>query len=144
MPSATREIEIDVTPEELMGVITDFESYPEFIPEMVSARVVRQHGDTWEVAFGIHVVRRLDYTLKLIRVSPTRIEWKLVSGVFKSNEGSWNLVALEGGTRTHAEYSVDIQVGMFLPGSLVRSLVGKTLPAMLAKFKDRAESTVGA
>jgi ribosome-associated toxin RatA of RatAB toxin-antitoxin module len=144
MPSATREIEIDVTPEELMGVITDFESYPEFIPEMVSARVVRQHGDTWEVAFGIHVVRRLDYTLKLIRVSPTRIEWKLVSGVFKSNEGSWNLVALEGGTRTHAEYSVDIQVGMFLPGSLVRSLVGKTLPAMLTKFKDRAESTVGA
>ena len=144
MPSATREIEIDVTPEELMGVITDFESYPEFIPEMVSARIVRQHGDTWEVAFGIHVVRRLDYTLKLIRVSPTRIEWKLVSGVFKSNEGSWNLIALEGGTRTHAEYSVDIQVGMFLPGSLVRSLVGKTLPAMLAKFKDRAESTVGA
>ena len=144
MPSATREIEINVTPEALMGVITDFESYPEFIPEMVSARIVRQHGDTWEVTFGIHVVRRLDYTLKLVRVSPTRIEWKLVNGVFKSNEGSWNLVALEDDTRTHAEYSVDIQVGMFLPGSLVRSLVGKTLPAMLAKFKDRAESTAAA
>lgn len=140
MPSATREIEMDVTPDELMAVITDFESYPEFIPEMVSARVVRQHGDTWEVAFGIHVVRRLDYTLKLVRISPTRIEWKLVSGVFKSNEGSWNLVEIDGGSRTHAEYSVDIQVGMFLPGSLVRSLVGKTLPAMLGKFKERAEA----
>ena len=53
MPSATREIEINVPPDVLMSVITDFESYPEFIPEMVSARVVRQHGDTWEVAFGI-------------------------------------------------------------------------------------------
>ena len=143
MPSATREIEIDVTPDELMAVITDFESYPEFIPEMVSARIVRQHGDTWEVAFGIHVVRRLDYTLKLVRVSPTRIEWKLVTGVFKSNEGSWNLVALNGGSRTHAEYSIDIQVGMFLPGSLVRSLVGKSLPSMLGKFKERAESISG-
>ena len=144
MPSATREIEIDVTPDELMAVITDFESYPEFIPEMVSARIVRQHGDTWEVAFGIHVVRRLDYTLKLVRVSPTRIEWKLVTGVFKSNEGSWNLVALNDGARTHAEYSIDIQVGMFLPGSLVRSLVGKSLPSMLGKFKERAEAISGA
>lgn len=139
MPSATREIEINVPPDVLMSVITDFESYPEFIPEMVSARVVRQHGDTWEVAFGIHVVRRLDYTLRLAKVSPTRIEWELVTGVFKSNQGSWNLVGLDEGKRTHAEYSVDIQVGMFLPGSLVRSLVGKTLPAMLKKFKERAE-----
>lgn len=140
MPSASRQIEIDVTPDELMAVITDFESYPEFIPEMVSARIVRHNGDTWEVAFGIHVVRRLDYTLKLVKVSPTRIEWKLVTGVFKSNEGSWNLVGLNEGTRTHAEYTVDIQVGMFLPGSLVRSLVGKSLPAMLEKFKERAEA----
>ena len=140
MPSASRTIEIDVTPEAFFSVITDFESYPDFIPEMVSAKIVRQTGDIWEVAFGIHVVRRLDYTLRLVKVSPTRVEWSLVSGVFRSNNGSWQLTALADGQRTKAEYTVDIQVGMFLPGSLVRSLVGKSLPAMLTKFKARAES----
>ena len=140
MPSASRTIEIDVSPDELMAVITDFECYPDFIPEMVAAKLVRQTGDIWEVAFGIHVVRRLDYTLKLKKMSPTHVEWSLVKGVFKENNGSWKLTALDGGSRTKAEYTVDIKVGMFLPGSLVRSLVGKSLPNMLDKFKARAES----
>jgi len=140
MPSASRTIEVDVSPDAFFSVITDFEAYPDFIPEMVSAKILRQTGDIWEVAFGIHVVRRLDYTLRLVKASPTRVEWSLVSGVFRSNTGSWQLTALSDGQRTKAEYTVDIQVGMFLPGSLVRSLVGKSLPSMLTKFKARAES----
>ena len=139
MPSASKSVEIDVSPEEFMKVVLDFESYPEFIPEMVAAKIVGQTGDVWEVAFGIHMVRRLDYTLKLTKASPTRVEWKLVTGVFKKNQGSWNLRPLDGGTRTHADYTVDIQVGMFLPGSLVKTLVGKSLPSMLQTFKARAE-----
>ncbi len=141
MPSATRTVEIDCSPERFLSVIRDFESYPSFIPEMVSAKIVQQTGDVCEVSFGIHVVRRLDYTLRLTQVTPHRIEWRLVSGVFRSNNGSWQLTPLADGSRTRAEYTVDIQVGMFLPGSLVRSLVGKTLPSMLQKFKARAEAS---
>lgn len=140
MPSATHSIEINAKSADVLSVITDFESYPNFIPEMVEARIVQQTGDVWEVSFGIHVVRRLDYTLRLTQVSPTEIRWTLVSGVFKSNDGSWHLTPLDGGSRTRADYTVDIQVGMFLPGSLVRSLVGKSLPSMLKKFKSRAEA----
>jgi coenzyme Q-binding protein COQ10 len=140
MPSATRSIEINATPAEVLSVITDFESYPTFIPEMVDARIVQQTGDVWEVSFGIHVVRRLDYTLRLTQVSPTEVRWSLVTGVFKSNDGGWRLTPLNDGKRTRADYTVDIQVGMFLPGSLVRSLVGKSLPSMLTKFKARAEA----
>jgi ribosome-associated toxin RatA of RatAB toxin-antitoxin module len=130
---------VKCSPEKLLSVITNFEAYPRFIPEMVSAKIIQQTGDVWEVSFGIHVVRRLDYTLRLTQVNPHRVEWKLVTGVFRSNEGAWQLTPMDEGTRTHAEYTVDIQVGMFLPGSLVRSLVGKSLPSMLKKFKEQAE-----
>ena len=114
MPSASKSIEIDVSPDDFMETILDFQSYPEFVSEMVSAKIVRQTGDVWEVAFGIHVVRRLDYTLRLTKASPTSVKWTLVSGVFKKNEGSWTLTPLDGGKRTRADYKVDIQVGMFL------------------------------
>jgi ribosome-associated toxin RatA of RatAB toxin-antitoxin module len=140
MPSATRSVEINCSPERFLAVVRDFESYPVFIPEMVSAKILQETGDVSEVAFGIHMVRRLDYTLRLTQVTPHRIEWCLVSGIFRSNNGSWQLTPLGDGSRTHVEYKVDIQVGMFLPGSLVRSLVGKTLPSMLQKFKARAEA----
>ena len=140
MPSASTTVDIDVSPEKMLSVITDFAAYPSFIPEMKEADIVKSADDTWDVCFKIHVIRSLEYTLRLVQRSPTHIEWSLVSGVFKSNNGSWKLVPIRDGAGTRATYSVDISVGMFIPKTVVKNLVGKSLPSMLGQFKRRAES----
>jgi ribosome-associated toxin RatA of RatAB toxin-antitoxin module len=140
MPSASTTVDIDVSPEKMLSVITDFAAYPSFIPEMKGADIVNSGDDTWDVCFKIHVIRSLEYTLRLVQRSPTHIEWSLVSGVFKSNNGSWKLVPIRDGAGTRATYSVDISVGMFIPKTVVKNLVGKSLPSMLGQFKRRAES----
>jgi ribosome-associated toxin RatA of RatAB toxin-antitoxin module len=140
MPSASTTVDINVSPEKLLSVITDFAAYPTFIPEMKKARVVDSKEDSWDVCFSIQMIRSLEYTLRLTKKSPSHIEWSLVSGVFKSNNGSWRLESINGGAGTRATYSVDISVGMFIPNTVVKNLVGKSLPVMLAQFKKRAES----
>ena len=139
MPSATREIEINVTPDELMGVITDFESYPEFIPEMVSARIVRQQrylGSGFEFTlFADWIHTQAD------PLSPTRIGEARQWGVQNAGAlGTWWpwMTALELCTihRGHPGGHVFARK----PGEVS---LGKPFP-MLAKFKDGAESTVGA
>ena len=140
MPSASTTVDIDVSPEKMLSVITDFAAYPSFIPEMKEADIVKSADDTWDVCFKIHVIRSLEYTLRLVQRSPTHIEWSLVSGVFKSNNGSWKLVPIRDGAGTRATYSVVISVGMFIPKTVVKNLVGKSLPSMLGHFKRRAES----
>ena len=140
MPSASTTVDIDVSPEKMLSVITDFAAYPSFIPEMKEADIVKSADDTWDVCFKIHVIRSLEYTLRLVQRSPTHIEWSLVSGVFKSNTGSWKLVPIRDGAGTRATYSVVISVGMFIPKTVVKNLVGKSLPSMLGQFKRRAES----
>ena len=137
MPAARRSIDVAVSPDKLMAVVTDFAAYPRFLPEMEEATILRRDGDVWVVRFAIRVVRRLEYTLRLERQSPTRLRWSLVEGAFKANNGGWDLTATATGTQ--AEYHIDLDVGMFVPGSVMKTLVETSLPATLAAFKKEAE-----
>ncbi len=140
MPTARHSIEIDASREDLLAVITDFPAYPDFLPDMVDAQVISAGDGSWEVRFGLHLIRRLDYTLRLVQEGPNRIRWNLIEGIFRKNNGGWEIEVLEEGKRVRAHYDIEIQVGMFLPGSLVNTLVQKSLPDMLGRFKKRAES----
>lgn len=139
MPAAQRTVEVGVSPDTLMAIITDFASYPTFLPEMEEATVLRHEGDTWVVRFAIRIIRRIEYTLELRRVDPLHLTWSLVEGAFRANTGGWALTPLDEGRRTRAEYRIDLDLGMFVPGSVLRTLLEHNLPATLAAFKGRAE-----
>ena len=144
MPSARHEVNIGVTIDEMMDVITDFERYPSFLPEMDSCDVLPVEGNQWEVRFTIKVVKRIRYTLRLERVNERSIRWSLVEGAFKSNNGGWDLTPVGDGASIRAEYFIDLQVGMFVPSSIMRTLVERTLPETVTRFKEEAERRCGA
>lgn len=143
MAGATHTVVIDCTRSDFYSVITDYEKYPEFLEDMSEVRVVSRDGDTVDVHFTLNLVKELKYVLRLVE-SPTRdgLDWTLVEGPFKRNSGTWTLTDAEGG-KTHAGYTIEVSVGVFLPGTLVNRLVGQTLPATLKAFKERAESLHG-
>lgn len=140
MPVAQRSIEIDVPPAALMRVICDFAAYPRFLPDMVDVTVLRAEPTRWTVKYALRIIRRVEYTLDHVREGDTRLRWALVEGAFKSNNGGWELEPLDGGTRTRATYTLDIDIGMFVPGSVLKTLLEQNLPATLAAFKRRAEA----
>jgi len=123
-----------------MAVITDFAAYPEFLPEMMESTVLSAAPGEWTVRFAVRIIRRIEYTLRLVQESDTRLRWSLVSGMFQANSGGWELSPLDGGARTRAAYELDLDVGMFVPGSVMKTLVEVNLPATLSAFKARAES----
>lgn len=139
MPSAKYETEIGVSPEVVMSVITDFDSYAHFLPEIEVCEVVRAGEDEWDVRFTVKVVKRLRYTLKLTKMSPLQVRWTLVKGAFKSNDGGWDLTPLADGAGTRASYFIDLQIGMFVPSSIMRTMVERSLPDTISRFKQEAE-----
>ncbi len=141
MPSARQSIEIDATPEQVMAVLTDFRAYAEFLPEIEAVEVVSARDGVWEVCFHAHVIRPLQYTLRLEQHGVQRLSWSHLGGLFTSNDGSWELDPVQGddGPRTHATYAIDLVLGVFVPQALVNSLVGVSLPDMLGRFKERVE-----
>ena len=122
-----------------MSVITDFDAYPQFLPEMDAAEVLREADDEWDVRFSVRIVRSFSYTLRLKKTSSTQLEWTLLDGAFKVNKGGWSLTAMGEGGQTDAVYTIDLQLGMFVPGNILRSLVERSLPDTVSRFKAEAE-----
>ncbi len=126
----------------MMAVITDFKSYARFLPEIEDVEIVRESASEWDVRFTIKVVKRLRYVLRLQKPEPLKLRWHLLEGAFKVNEGGWDLKPIDSGARTHVNYFIDLQIGMFVPSSIMKNAVERTLPDTLKRFKNEAESRV--
>ncbi len=140
MARVIREKEMDVSQEALFGVIVDFEKYPEFITEVVAAKVMP--GATKEkirVQFELEVVKRFAYTLEFKIDGKEEVSWKLVeSNFFKTNEGAWKLTSL-GKNKTEATYELEVGFGFLVPGWITKKLTETSLPTMLSNFETRAK-----
>lgn len=147
MPSARGSVEIAASPERVRDVLTDFARYPEFVPDMALATVLRGATSEWTVKFRVSVVRPIDYTLRLWLDPPApdggiALRWALVEGaVFRANDGSWTLTPSAAGTL--ATYELSVELALFMPRSLLRLLTGKSLPRMLEAVRDRVERREG-
>lgn len=138
MAGAQQSIDVAVSAEQFFSVVTDYASYPEFLSDMESAELLRREGEHAEARFTLNLIKRISYTLKLTERAPYEVRWSLGQGPFKRNDGSWLIEERPGGG-IRATYNIEVAVGVFLPGSIVNRLVGKTLPATLESFKARAE-----
>ena len=140
MPKVSKTIEVDRSPQSCYAVITDFEKYSEFLEELLGMKVLEAGDNVWTVEFTVKVIKKVDYTIKHTGVPGKELQWELVKGFFKKNEGAWVLEALDDGKRTKITYDIDVEFGRLVPGKIVASLTEKSLPKMLGSFKARIES----
>ncbi|MGB0641381.1 MAG: type II toxin-antitoxin system RatA family toxin [Myxococcota bacterium] len=138
MAGTEQEVRIAVSPEDFFTVIADYASYPEFLSEMEEATVLSRGNGVADVRFTVNLIKRVTYTLTLVENPPLLMEWSLKEGPFKVSDGRWKLERLPNG-HTLARYQVEVKVAAFVPKSISSRMVGKTVPALLASFKARAE-----
>ena len=144
MPQAVQSIEVNVTPDAFFDVITDFESYPSFLSEVRSCRLVSDDGGCLEVDYVVQVIKRFEYTLRFEAERATSLSWQLKGSSFiKRNEGSWTLEPLDDGTGTKATYRVLVETSLFVPRAVATKLLEVTLPATLSASKREAERRQG-
>ncbi len=140
MTAVQESIVIDASPERVYKVITQFEEYPEFLPEVEAVEAQCLGDDHWQATQTIRVIKKLVYTVELTGVPYKELRWHLISeeGLLTTNSGSWELTELPDG-QTRANYTLDIVIRGFVPPSLQSSLTAASLPAMLKRFKKRVE-----
>ena len=119
-------------------VIWDFASYPEFVPHMEQAQILRANEDEKRVRFTVNILRRLSYTLDLKSTAGKGMVWSLVEGPFHRNEGGWALQSL-GPNRTRATYHIDVSLTAFTPRFIEDRLIAQSLPETLGAFRKEAE-----
>ncbi|HEY5183370.1 MAG TPA: SRPBCC family protein [Actinomycetes bacterium] len=127
---------------DVMGVITDFESYPEWNDEVKLVEVLSIFEDTdlpAEVRFILDAgAIKDDYVLEYDWVSDTELRWSLVRGeILKTMDGVYLLGAVDGGTEVSYRLSVDVKIPMI--GMIKRKAEKVIIDRALKGLKQRVE-----
>jgi ribosome-associated toxin RatA of RatAB toxin-antitoxin module len=144
MVEESRTIEVNVDPKKFFKVVTDYQSYPEFLNGQGLRRVTinKDEGDIKIVTQEVELMGfKVAYTLRMVEdKARQQISWSLVKGQLMSrNNGSWKIEKLGPG-RSRVTYSLELKLGSLIPSILTTKVAATQLPAMLNAFKRRAES----
>ena len=139
----TSSIVIDAAPAEVMAVIADFPSYPEWAKGVKTADVVREGagGRADEVFFSLDVSPIKDeYTLRYDWSGDQQVTWTLVEGkMLKALDGAYVLREL-GAESTEVTYRLALDVSIPLIGMLKRKGEKILIDTALKGLKKRVES----
>lgn len=141
MARVIRDKQMDVAHEALYKAITQFEKYPEFLPEVVSATVQKSaDSEKTLVAFELELIKRFQYTLEFSMIENREVVWTLIeSNFFKANEGKW-VLSPAGARATTVHYELDVGFGFLVPKFISKKLTEVNLPKMFDYFEKRAQS----
>ena len=141
MASAER-VEVMKAPKaKILKVLTDYESYSDFMEGVSKVQVLERDGDSVKCQYDLNVIKKFSYILDL-KESDEGVSWSFNSGdIFSQNEGSWKLKELSA-DETEVTYNVEVEIKVKMMGSgmIIKKLVNTTLPSMMKAVEKRAQN----
>lgn len=136
-------IDIDATAEELMAIVADVQSYPEWLPDVKHVEVLESDAEGRTTAATMTVdatVKEVTYTLDYEYDGVERMSWtNRPGGDVRSIDGSYTFeINDEGGTT--AVYDLAVDPGFPVPGFVVKRATKHITSAALKGLKARAEN----
>jgi ribosome-associated toxin RatA of RatAB toxin-antitoxin module len=138
-------VEIAAAPGEVLDVIADFESYPQWAEQVKECSVLSEDGDGWadQVEFTLdagavkdHYV--LEYDWDVAGDGTGVVSWHLVrASLLKGLDGSYTLERAGSGSRVTYDLEVDLTMPMI--GMLKRKAERHIINTALTELKKRVE-----
>lgn len=137
----TATIEVDASPEELFAIVTDLESYPEWVEGVKAVEIhgTDEAGLPTSSTMTVDVkVRTVTYTLTYEYEYPNVVSWTSEEGGdVRLVEGSYRFD--EGDDATLVTYDLSIDPGFPVPGFMIRQAQKAIMKAALDGLKRQAE-----
>jgi ribosome-associated toxin RatA of RatAB toxin-antitoxin module len=142
---ATSSIGINATPAQIVAVIADFDSYPQWAG-YITAVAVLSHGEDGrpeDVHFVLDAgVVKADYTLRYTweeAEDRASVKWTLQSGSLKRNDGSYEI--RETDNASEVVYALAVDLGVPMLGLFRRKAEKVIMDTALTKLKRRVEKS---
>ena len=138
---STQSIVVDAPAADVMAVIADFPSYPQWVAAAKKVEV-EEMGDDGR-ARRVHFVLdagavKDDYVLEYDWDDDRQVTWNLVKGQMqKRQEGSYTLAETDG--RTEVTYKITIDLSIPMLGMIKRKAEKVILDTALKELKKRVE-----
>lgn len=146
--------DIDAPPEVVQKILTDYASHPKWVHGLKESRILDEHDH------ALDVYQRLDLPMLDDRDFVLHVTWgdkggeryirfttandkapPLPRGVVRIplHQGSWDLIPVDGGRRTHALYEFRMELGGHLPMWMARGRAGKDVPALFESIRKQVQ-----
>ncbi len=139
MSEASTQKLFNATAEQIFQVVSDFDKYSDFIPEVKSSKVLEKTDLNALVELRVNFVKDVTYTINVEWDQNKALWWSLdESSVFKKNNGRWTFEEI--GSQTQVIYSLDVEFKIFVPSFVLKKAVAVSLPSMIENFEKRVLS----
>jgi len=131
--------------EAIWDVIYSCENASIFLEGLKLCEVLEQTSDytvTRQVVKKGWLIPTQDYSFRTVQEPFKHAEFRLVDGNLKAMEGSWDFIAMPDGVVVLHE--IRIQSGVPAPRFIVRQLMRKGMPEMIACMRALADGSVNA
>ena len=128
--------------EEIFNLVSDIESYPEFLPWCIGTRILKQEKNIIyaDLIVGFKLVREV-YTSKVILQRPNAIDVEYEKGPFKHLINNWKIKEI--GRGCEVKFFIDFEFkSRFLRG-LMGVFFGEAVNRMVTAFENRANVIYG-
>lgn len=131
---------VPFTPAQMFALVADIERYPEFVPSVVAAKVLKREENT---IFGQLEMERAGvrekFTTRNDFEEPTRMSLALVEGPFRLLDGLWTFEAL-GDRGTKIRLTIRFEFKNPITAMLLSRSFEKTCADMVDAFVLRARA----
>jgi coenzyme Q-binding protein COQ10 len=142
MPQHSEQRVLPFRPEQLFDLVADIESYPQFLPWCIGARIRRRDGNVLlaDLVIGFKMVRER-YTSRVTLTPKHRIDVAYVDGPLKRLTNCWTFSDHERGCLV--DFHVDFEFRSRVLQALVGALFHEAFRRMVASFEQRATQIYG-
>lgn len=135
---------VDSPPAKVWAVVSDCAHYKERLPRIAASRLVKKEGNkhTCEVTLAMPFpLSNLTAVTEAVHEESDKgmtRRWKMVSGDYKFNTGSWEVKPHKGGAASLVTYKVHAEPNSAVPDFIKEMAQKKSLPEMIARVREEA------
>ncbi len=129
-------------PPAVFEIVADVERYPEFLPWVIGARILRRGHNSFdaEVLVGFKMIRER-YTSHVALNRPHAIDVRYTHGPFRHLVNRWQFAASPEGCRV--DFYIEFEFRSRILQKLIGALFGEAVRKMVAAFESRARQLHG-
>jgi ribosome-associated toxin RatA of RatAB toxin-antitoxin module len=141
MPIVSKTVEVAATPETILAIVADFESYPNWNKEVTGCWVLARYHDGRPSQLRVDVeLQGMNgtYICAVYYPSPSEIYTVLQQGdLFEKQQQNFSVVGI--GATSLLTVDLDVETKLAIPKAMVKKVVNDALDYLADNLKNRAE-----
>ncbi len=143
MPKIARSALVMFPAQAMYDLVSDVESYPDFLPWCEEASILKKEGEWVEAALVATKGKvRQAFSTRNRMTYGVSIEMELLEGPFSRLQGSWHFKPL-GPEGCKVSLEMDFEVSSKLLRATLSPMFGQVMNTMVDAFSQRAEQVYG-